>query len=65
MAEKKKLVIDFRDVLAIFFRIFIVVVIIQSFIQKDRSFVIILIWSLGLLNMVLDPDFWKKFKNKM
>jgi hypothetical protein len=62
MAEKKKLVIDFRDVLAIFFRIFIVVVIIQSFIQKDRSFVIILIWSLGLLNMVLDPDFWKKFK---
>jgi hypothetical protein len=62
MAEKKKLVIDFRDVLAIFFRIFIVVVIIQSFIQKDRSFVIILIWSLGLLNMVLDPNFWKKFK---
>lgn len=62
MAEKKKLVIDFRDVLAIFFRIFIVVVIIQSFIQKDQSFVIILIWSLGLLNMVLDRDFWKNFK---
>ena len=48
---------DFRDTLAIFFRAFILVIIIQSFLKNDRPFGVTLIWALGL------PETVKK-KNK-
>ena len=43
MSTNKK--IDFRDLLASFFRVFTVIVRIQSFIKNDQPFAVTLVWA--------------------
>ena len=47
---------DIRDVLTVFFRVLIILVIIQSFFENDQLFILTLVWAVWVIRTIFKKD---------